>query len=364
MRPSRRLHFQFQATLLAICFVVCPHVICAQNPAQLPPQWNDAVSQLADKIAANVSPLQPLSLETKNISSLGSADVANVRAALESQLKARSFRLIAADSPPAAQPIAKVQFTFSEGAQGYVFVAEIQTPSEPDSQPQIAIVAAPKTTPGTDQQSNESLSLDKRLIWQQPTKFLDFATAMGTPGLFYSTAVILEPERLVSYRSDGSQWQPGQAISITHAKPWPRDLVGTINVEAKVVSLPDLQCAGDVFSLEKVHCVPFQMIIGPRVPVDIPGHKGSDYVGLFAQCGNGSVVFATGTGDWTQPDSIQGYLNKDWKTPAVPAGAAIEFDGPVVALWREGRESAARAIVHNLKTGNYEGYIVTATCSH
>ena len=75
-------------------------------------------------------------------------------------------------------------------------------------------------------------------------------------------------------------------------------------------------------------------------------------------------MLSTGTGDWTQPDSIQGYLLSSLTGDAVPSGAAIEMEGPVVALQRVGRQSAARAVVHNLKTGNYEGYIVTATCGN
>jgi hypothetical protein len=363
MRPSRRLHLQFQATLLAICFVVCPRAVLAQNSAQLPPQWNDAVVQLADKIAANVSPLHPLSLETKNISGLSPVETANLRGTLESELKNRSFHLVSADSTPAtAQSVAIVQFTISEAAAGYVLVAEIQNASEPDTKPQVAIVAAPKTAPGTDQQPIDSLSLDKRLIWQQPARFLDFALQTGPPQ-FYSTLVILEPDRLVSYHSSGSQWQVWQTISIPRPKPWPRDLHGTINVEGKSVSLSGVECVGDVFDLPKVKCAPLHLL-KDSLPVDIPGREGNLYVQLFARCGSASVVLASGTGDWTQPDSIEGYLHAEANRPAIPSGTPMDLDGPVMALWAESRESAARAIVRSLKTGNYEGYIVTATCSH
>jgi hypothetical protein len=49
---------------------------------------------------------------------------------------------------------------------------------------------------------------------------------------------------------------------------------------------------------------------------------------------------------------------------AATAGDAIQVNGPVIALGQEQDVSAARAIVHNLKSGNHEAYIVTATCSH
>jgi hypothetical protein len=67
--------------------------------------------------------------------------------------------------------------------------------------------------------------------------------------------------------------------------------------------------------------------------------------------------------DWTQPDSLQAYLVEDFREGGEASGSAIEFDGPVLALHGEG-QNTLRAIVRNLKTGNYEGYIVTATCNH
>jgi hypothetical protein len=36
----------------------------------------------------------------------------------------------------------------------------------------------------------------------------------------------------------------------------------------------------------------------------------------------------------------------------------------VLSVQADPETSTARAVVHNLKTGNYEAYIVTATCSH
>ncbi len=85
---------------------------------------------------------------------------------------------------------------------------------------------------------------------------------------------------------------------------------------------------------------------------------------LSERCGDKSVALVSGNGDWTQPDSLQGYLFSDIVNPnAVPYGGAIEFDGPIMSMQADDRESV-RAIVHNLKTGNYEGYVITATCNH
>lgn len=363
MQSSRRLLLQFRAALIVMCVVACLRAVVAQSSAQLPPPWHDAVSQLADTIAAKLSPLRPLSLETKNISDLSPTEAASVSAALESELKNRSFHLADSDSS-VSEPTSKMLFTISQSVEGYVLIAETHSGGESDSDTQTAIVAAPKSPPGTDRQTDESLSLNKRLIWQQPTKFLDFALRSGLPE-FYSALAILEPEKLVSYRSSNSEWQREQSVPIAHSKPWPRDLQGQIDVESKIVTLPGVQCVGDVFTVEQVKCAASPRVLnGAQVLVHTPGREGTFHAELFARCGSGSVVLASGTGDWTLPDSIQGYLYKQTRQPAISSGAAIGFDGPVMALWREGRESSARAIILNLNTHNYEGYLVTATCSY
>jgi hypothetical protein len=57
----------------------------------------------------------------------------------------------------------------------------------------------------------------------------------------------------------------------------------------------------------------------------------------------------------------------------VPSGNPIQFDGPVVSLqtydanpysYDDPKSNSARAVIHNLKTNNYEAYFVTATCVH
>ena len=95
---------------------------------------------------------------------------------------------------------------------------------------------------------------------------------------------------------------------------------------------------------------------GPRV------HGYEDVVGamLGERCGGDTVAIATGDGDWTEPDSMQGLLLETYASSGVPSGSPIKFDGPVMVMSGGGN---LRAIVRNLKTGNYEGYIVTANCS-
>jgi len=85
---------------------------------------------------------------------------------------------------------------------------------------------------------------------------------------------------------------------------------------------------------------------------------------LAGKCFGEFVYLFTAERDWTQSDSIHGRLTKGLPLPLVPSGNTLEFGGPVMALHSDPEGNSARAIVHNLKTGNYEAYVVTATCGN
>ena len=311
------------------------------------------MSQLADKIAANVSPLHPLSLEAKNMSSLNPTEASEIRGALESKLKNRSFHFVLAD--PAAQRAAKVRFAISEGAQGYVLVAEIQDSSEPGSEPQIAIVSAPKSPLRIDEPAIDSLSLDKRLIYRQPEKFLDFALLSPEAPASSSLLVILEPERLAYYRQEDASWHFSQAVPIVRWRV--RDLRGRIDNDGTHVYLGDVTCTGKLAQPDTLKCIQTGSGFSSG-PVLVAG----DTADIGSPCKTRAAYLETGTGDWTQTDSIQGYESKDSQFDA--SGAPIETPGPVMSFGPGFATSTARAVVYNLKTKNYEAYIVTATCSH
>lgn len=314
------------------------------------------MSQLADKIAANVSPLQPLVLQANNISSLSSSEASNVRAALESELKNRSFRLMPLNSTAAgASSAVPLQLTISQGAQGFILVAEIQNNAGPEGGRQIAIVGSPKEAPDTDQQPDGSLSLEKRLIWQQPAKFLDFALlspdAAGNPSLL----AVLGPDRLGYYRAQQGSWRFMQAIPIP---PSPvRDSRGHIDNDGTHVYIGDMTCEGKLAQPDALKCTHTGAPDGGGFVVVL-----KDQTQIGSPCKARPAYLETGTGDWTQTDSIQGYQFTDGQPSA--SGAPLETEGPVISIAQGSAPSSARAVVHNLKTKNYEAYIVTATCSH
>src|SRR5580692_5925701 len=100
MQSRQRLHLAFRAALLGIPLIifanVLPRVAHAQATAELPRSWNDAVAQLADKVAATVSASTPITLDVKNISSLDASYTSAVEIALEKQLQHHSFDMTSA----------------------------------------------------------------------------------------------------------------------------------------------------------------------------------------------------------------------------------------------------------------------------
>jgi hypothetical protein len=251
-----------------------------------------------------------------------------------------------------------VAVTLSEGTEGLIWVAEIRH----GEARQVAIVVVAKSGDGSGDRAKESLSLDRRLIWEQQARILDFAL-FNSSGEASTTLAILEPDRIVFYRTVNAQWQLWRTIDITHPGPWPRDLRGSIDLSENKVWFPRVQCFVDFENPDKIDCVSQVKSIDKPQTV-VLGHEGSEVASIPGKCGSGSVILASGTGDWTQPDSIQGYLSGDSQGQAVASGDPVAFDGPIFSLQPAGKEGAARAVARNLKTGNYEAYIVTATCSY
>jgi hypothetical protein len=361
MRPSRRIFLRISGRILFFAFLACAAGAShAQSSGALPQKWDESVRALAENIAAAVNPARTISLEVKNMSSFGPGDVLAIRQELESDLGERGIHRLSHTSAASSADV-RVEVTLSESAEKYVWVA-VTHAGDSD---RVAIVDVARPRDESAGKAADSLVLDRKLVWQQSGKILDFAVFQGFDAA-NSTLWILEPEKVSFYRSAREQWQFDRAIAITHPTPWPRGLRGTIDVIHQSVRLPGLECAVDSDSAKELKCSAVQagkseQALAGALPIKIEGHEGSDSLALRSMCGADSVVVATGTGDWTQPDSIQGYLERDGRAAA--SGDPIQIDGPVTALnWAA--EGAARIVVHNLKTGNYEAYLVTATCGH
>ena len=321
------------------------------------------MAQLAGKIAASVSPSAPVTLETRNISSLNAAYAAAVQLAFETELRRHSFQFSSADSP-ASQSSIQLHLTLSESVDQFVWAVQTPSTSADAKSNATTIVSVPKTDLSDGETDQPFLSLEKHLVWKQSEKFLDFAltkeSASNDPAL-----LILETNQLALYKMAGSQWQISRADPLPQAVPPGRDPQGKINIKEGSVSIADQECVGDPNLAGNVHCKKMTHSTSITDRSKFPGLPATVATPLPGTCGNNNAIYlATGEGDWTTSDLLQGYLEGTLPEPMITSGTPIKFDGPVMSLTSESDTLAARAIVHNLKTGNYEAYIVTATCSH
>jgi hypothetical protein len=88
---------------------------------------------------------------------------------------------------------------------------------------------------------------------------------------------------------------------------------------------------------------------------------GTELATVKTMCSNDWQILATRQRDRTEEDAITVY---EWTGAEFRALTdPLEMDGSVVVLWSAEDGGPARAVVHNLKTGNYEAYLLKVGCS-
>ncbi len=352
MRAARRLLPLPTLFLLALSSVAVP-------PPQDAHWWDSAVESLASKLAGDVALHATISLTVKNLSSLDSAAVAGIRADLEMGLRRRGFVLSSPDSAKAAATTA-IELTLSENLLEYVWVANIYRSDGERN----AIVSVSRAAATLAAAPEPAISLQRQIIWRQAGKILDFAVGTNDAGGGFAL-VVLEPERLAFYKSAGEQLELDRAVAIAHAKPWPRDLHGRIDLEAHSASLPGLHCIGNFDHPETIQCTETpseeeapQLLADATIQIS---GRDVDAVRINETCGPDSILLAGGIGDWTQPDAIRAYTPVDQQPQAL--SAPLEYAGPVLVLWPSSDRRSARVVSRNLLTGMYEASIVSISCN-
>jgi hypothetical protein len=382
MWPSRRF-FTFSHTILLVALLAPSALIAktylAQSPGSLrlvsakgrqaatapPTDWDTAVRELVDRVAAIATPPAQIDLVVNNASSLSPDTVATIGERLRAELTKRRFRLEGAQTPDA-----NLTVTVSEGTNGYLIVAQVRAGSSQQGQPseQVAMVSVSRAAQA---ESAGGVSLDEMRIWDQAGVILDFALPPAAAGEM-PQMIVLEPGRLVFYSRSQDQWQIAQTVIIPPARPWLRAERGHIDLSQGLAmasaGIPGIECIGDFTNPQTIHCGSVSQDAGAWIQADagVPQDLdlGGDAAGVGLECDGRPVVLATGKQDWTHPDFMQAYeMDTTGRAAAMLAGNPVEFAGPVMSLWPTGASGVARAVVHNLKTGNYEAYVVTASCS-
>lgn len=328
-------------------------------------QWQSALEDLAGKISGFVPIHAEVECTLNNISSIPPADAAAIAAVFRSVLANRSLRAAQGGSADAS-----LLLTLSEGVDGYVLVAQLHR----SQGEHVAIVTVPRVAKTMSRSGG--ILLDVKRIWQQPPQILDFVLPQSEPGS-QTILAVLEPDRLAFYSQGIAAWQ--FVRELPRASSWAsRDWRGHIVASPPGafaqgsttwdVRWPRNECTGNLAQPSSVTCQSTDQTgdawieADARAPFIAPNT--GDAVLLALRCDTRSIALATGAGDWTQPDSIQAYeISNGAGENAEASGSPIDFAGPVTAIWPGSAPATARAVVHNLQSGDYEAYVITATCS-
>jgi hypothetical protein len=370
------------------------------HPARAADDLTSAARELARK-TAGLAKAEPVTTSWRDLSSLGSAALAQARSIFEAALREAGGRI---GEPPGT---VEAEITLSENQAEYMLVQEIRKGDER----QVWIASWKRANTGS---TAPAAVLDKRLVWEQEEQILDVA-------LVGDLVWVLSPSRVAAYRAGAEAY----SARIAASKPWPRDLRGRLRVNGSnvQVNLPGVLCSGTAGASLAMDCkasdelwtiesgtralllaafaagrnyfdgrvvtqtgmrktlAPFYsaaavddngrqmwllaMVDGRTAIFDasleavgaIPSW-GSDLAGLDARCGGRTVVLATRPGDGREGVAVEAFaiVNR----AAVPMGVSVELPGAVTGLWSG---TNVVAIVRHAGTGKYQAYVLTMACS-
>jgi hypothetical protein len=376
--------------------------------------WSASVQQLARKIVAITGP-GAASIEVVNRSSLSKNDVQDIQRQMLTHLASLGLRFVSSE-----QAAAIVAITLSENFDSDVWVAEIR---QGTADPAVVMVSTPRSESWNPLHAESPITLHKTSLWSQSSPVLDVAVLDGNPPHF----VILEPDQVLLYRFQEGRWQMEQALPITHAKPWPRDLRGRLVTRKDHlfdVSLPGVFCqsgsnmplmlhcresddswplGSDVMRLNGFYAPARNFFTGVLVPgvgkqtsapafysaAGLPRDKYTLW--LFATV-SGQIHMLDGVTDQTA--AVRGWgdelasirtpcgtgaqllvsRNKDGPADAVqayemadreptPVGEPSDMNGRVTALWTAADGTTAFGVSYNAESGRYEAFRLSISCT-
>jgi hypothetical protein len=366
-----------------------------------------AARELASKTAAFLGARGPVTVSYRNRSSLPESQLEQMRSIFESAVPASS------PAPEGAFP--DIRLTLSENAGQYLLIEEARKQEQSQTW-----IASWNRTPAANA-SVPSLSLERKLIWEQSDPILDLA-------VWDTGMVVLSPSRVTLYQRQGNQWMLRQEVTVQLARSSPRDPRGRLrrNGTRLEVFLPGVACQGDATNTLSLNCRPsndpwvlesgkYALLLAHFVAdrnyfdgsvvlqdgarkmlapfysmaaaedaggtlwllAQLDGQTevfnaawetvaaipswGSDLLGVNGSCGVQVLATRPG-GEGTssgQPDALQAFAIAS--RAAVPASAPLPFAGAITALW-PASSSSATVVVYDPGDHTYAAYVVTVGC--
>jgi hypothetical protein len=377
--------------------------------------WHQPVSELSGKIVTLTGP-GVVALDVNNRSSIGPADVEEIRRELTSALASAGVRVWQAD-----QAAAIIKLTLSENLQSYVWVAQIQQASNDTG---IILISSPRPDVAIVQQNVPPVTLRATALISRPEPILDVALLEGSP----QRILVLGRDAVTLQEFQSGHWTTLQSLPIASPNPLPRDARGHIILRKDHLFdayLPGLICHSNNSSPLAMNCSPSDdpwplgaenlglsaffsparnFFTGALVPgigkqksappfysaaalpranyvlwafAALDGqvhlldgfnqqvlskvHWGSDVAAVHAACRQDWQVLADATENETS-DSLQLFEFADREPVAV--SPKLMLSGNVTALWAAPGGESAITVYQNSSTGNYDSVQINFDCTH
>jgi len=393
----------FRWTMAICCFLVACDPAFSQN-------LGPAADQFASRITERAATPAPVFLSLKNLSSLSSQAVSEIREELLRQLQAQGWKLKKSEDAEVA-----ISISLAENLRDYVWTAEIASGGSRD----YVLYEMPRPASPTVS-SGSRTSLSRTLLAASDTPLLD-ATLLEGKAVEGAHLLVLEAAAVDLYILQATRWQFVQRQPLGREAISARDLRGRIVPDAGNsfdAFLPGAHCTGMVAPSLSINCRdsddpwplsddrrtlafyagsrnyfngvlsgpglqgsnidPFYSMAifsvasvysnvdgrarlqqGNRHPVLLGEKWGSALAGIQNACDASELLLTTQGSDFTQPDAITAYhlVGPD----AVPATDPLAFAGPVLSLKTSADYQQAFAIV-GTNSGRYEAYLIAARC--
>jgi hypothetical protein len=206
-------------------------------PARASIGWDNPADELAKQIAAIAGP-GPAKLTIKNRSSIPADQVPAIRRTLE-----RDLQSYGVTAPGSAEVATVIRVTLSQNLQHELWIAEVQEGTE------VKVVMVSTDLPATaTPSSGAGVTIRKAFLLaeEMPILDVDFVSVGDERRM-----VVLEPERVTTYRQNAGTWVKDQSFDIVHSRPLPRDPRGRIVLGTSAASghlfdayVPGVVCGG------------------------------------------------------------------------------------------------------------------------
>ena len=337
-KPVRRVPFvAVSCAVFCFCFNLTIDLRVAAGPDAL----EDGVDRLAKKVAASPHEHR-MSLLWTNQSALSARRVERLRAAFAAQMEAAQVRIVQGETVPV------LRVAIEQTPTQIVFVATI--PGEGSTS--VAIEEIARAAAGMETATQNSIRLQKELIWQQETKIFSAAMlAESAPG--DKRLAVLTEDALQIYGGGPGNWKLG----LTKTLPPPRQpqraargqlLIAEDSNGRVAILLPGRRCEASAIDESAVACV--------SVTTEWPAGR----LMALASCGT-QTWWLKGDGvDWTGEDRL--LLRNAGAGKETATTAELGMDGPVISISAGEGVGSATVVVRNLSSGDYEVYRVGLAC--